>query len=160
MEPPRDPCSMGNHVDPSNTHQGRLRHFPGGLVVKTLHFHYRGTSLIPDQGIKICMYGLAKTKTALAKAVYDQGFTEGKAQAKGKEMQGSIRGVSGLDRPLRTRISAAMGGSKVKRGSYTHRTGGRLSTHGVPALMVGTARERECPMSPSSIPRSVFEHLP
>lgn len=117
--------------------------------------------MIPDQGIKICMHGLAKTKTALAKAVYDQGFTEGKAQAKGKEMQGSIRGVSGLDRPLRTRISAAMGGSRQeKRGSYTHRTGGRLSTHGVPALMVGTARERECPMSSSSIPRSVFEHLP
>lgn len=31
---------------------------------------------------------------------------------------------------------------------------------GGPAVMAGTARERECPMSPSSIPRSVFEHLP
>ena len=91
----------------------------------------------------------------------DQGFTEGKAQAKGKEIQGRIRGVWGLDRPLRTRISAAMGGSRQEKiGSYTHRTGERLSTHWGPALMARTARERECPMSPSYIPWSVFEHLP
>ena len=29
------------------------REFSGGLVVRTLHFHFRGTDLIPGWGIKI-----------------------------------------------------------------------------------------------------------
>lgn len=76
-------------------------------------------------------WGTTWTHLTLIKATCDQDLTEGKVQARGEGCQGRIGGGWHSGRPLRTRISAAMGGSKQKRGSCVHRPGGSLSTDGL-----------------------------
>ena len=107
-------------------------------------------------------WGTSWTHLTLIKATCDQDLTEGKAQARGGGCQGRIGGGRHLDKNFsshgwqqageeRKLCAQAWGKSEHRQG-----WGGGLGA----ALMLGTARESECPMSPSSTSRSFFEHLP
>lgn len=77
-----------------------------------------------------------------SQAACDEGLTEGKAQA-GREAirEGSGEGLA----DPRTRIPAAMSGSEQQNRE-------EICAQQAPALMLGTVREREWPLSPPSIP--------